>query len=162
MQLMYQFSLGVLLALFAVSSHAESSAWDKAQVSYFGPSTITVYRSPSCGCCKQWVKHLQKHHFTVKDIPTNNMQAIKQRHGVPPELASCHTAIIDGYVIEGHVPADDIKQLLIDKSNIVGLTVPGMVTGSPGMEMGKRKDSFRVLQFNQEGKVKPFNEYRNY
>jgi hypothetical protein len=150
------------LTLLAVSSHAEESVWDKARVSYFGPSNITVYRSPSCGCCKKWVEHLKKHHFTVKDVPTNNLQSIKQQYGIPPELASCHTAIINGYAIEGHVPADDIKQLLIDKPEIAGLTVPAMPVGTPGMEMGNRKDSFRVLQFDKEGKAQPFSEYRNY
>jgi hypothetical protein len=145
-----------------MSSHAEESVWDKARVSYFGPSNITVYRSPSCGCCKKWVEHLEKHHFTVKDVTTNNMQSLKQQYGIPSELASCHTAIINDYVIEGHVPADDIKQLLIDKPEIAGLTVPAMPVGTPGMEMGNRKDSFRVLQFDKESKVQSFSEYRNY
>lgn len=162
MRLKYQLSLGVLLVLLALSSYAMESVWDKAQVSYFGPSKITVYRSASCGCCKKWIEHLEEHHFTVTDIPTNNIQAMKQQYGVPANLASCHTAIIDGYVIEGHVPADDIKQLLINKPDIVGLTVPGMPVGTPGMEMGGRKDPFYVLQFNKDGQVKPFHTYQNY
>jgi hypothetical protein len=90
------------------------------------------------------------------------MQSLKQQYGIPSELASCHTAIINDYVIEGHVPADDIKQLLIDKPEIAGLTVPAMPVGTPGMEMGNRKDSFRVLQFDKESKVQSFSEYRNY
>jgi hypothetical protein len=162
MRFINQLSLGLLLTLLAASSQAEESVWDKAQISYFGPSNITVYRSPSCGCCKKWVKHLEKHHFTVKDVPTNNIQSIKQQYGIPPELASCHTAIINGYAIEGHVPADDIKQLLIDKPEIAGLTVPAMPVGTPGMEMGGRKDPFRVLQFDKEGKAQSFSEYQNY
>lgn len=162
MRLIYQFSVGILLALLVFSSHAEESVWDKAQVSYFGPSNITVYRSPTCGCCKKWVKHLEKHHFTVKDVTTNNMQTLKQQYGVPRELASCHTAIIDGYVIEGHVPADDIKRLLMEKPEITGLTVPAMPVGTPGMEMGARKDPFYVLQFNEAGQSKPFKAYQNY
>lgn len=162
MRLNYQLSLGALLALLATASPATESVWDKEQVAYFGPSNITVYRSPTCGCCEKWVEHLKKHNFTVTDIPTNNIQALKQQHGVSSNLASCHTAIIDGYVIEGHVPAGDIKQLLIDKPAIVGLAVPAMPAGTPGMEMGGRKDPFYVLQFNKAGQVKPFNAYQNY
>lgn len=162
MRLKYQLSLGALLALLAISSSAAESVWDKEQVSYFGPSNITVYRSPSCGCCKKWVEHLEKHHFTVTDITTENIQTLKQQYGVSPSLASCHTAIIDGYVIEGHVPAADIKRLLIDKPAIAGLAVPAMPVGTPGMEMGGRKDPFYVLQFNKDGQVKPFNAYQNY
>jgi hypothetical protein len=163
MRLNYQLSLGItLLVLLITSSHAEESVWDKAQVSYFGPSNITVYRSPSCGCCEKWLEHLAKHHFTVTDIKTDNIQTIKQQHGVPPQLASCHTAVIEGYVIEGHVPADDIKRLLLDKPAIAGLTVPAMPVGTPGMEMGSRKDPFQVLQFDKEGKEKRFNAYQNY
>lgn len=162
MRLIYQLSLGIILILLTMSSHAEESVWDKAEVSYFGPSNITVYRSPTCGCCKKWVDHLEKHRFTVKDITTNNMQNMKEQYGVPRELASCHTAIINGYVIEGHVPADDIKRLLIEKPEIAGLTVPAMPVGTPGMEMGERKDPFQVLQFDKEGKVDTFSEYRDY
>ncbi|BAW80147.1 metal-binding protein [Candidatus Nitrosoglobus terrae] len=162
MRLILQFSLGFLLALFAASSQARESVWDKVQISYFGPSNITVYHDPSCGCCKQWIKHLEKHHFTIEDIPTNNVQSIKQQYGIPPKLASCHTAIINGYAIEGHVPADDIKQLLIKQPKVVGLTVPAMPKGTPGMEMGGKKDPFHVLQFDKEGNIKTFSEYRNY
>ena len=123
---------------------------------------ITVYRSPSCGCCSGWIKHLQEHQFNVIDIKTNNMNKLKQKYGIPDKLASCHTAIIDGYVIEGHVPATDIKQLLSQKPDIVGLTVPEMPVGTPGMEMGKRKDPFSVLAFDKDGKTTVFKQYDKY
>ncbi len=120
---------------------------------------ITVYRSPSCGCCSGWIKHLQEHQFNVIDIKTNNMNKLKQKYGIPSKLASCHTAIIDDYVIEGHVPAADIKQLLSQKPNIIGLTVPEMPVGTPGMEMGNRKDPFSVLTFDKDGNTTIFKQY---
>ena len=120
---------------------------------------ITVYRSPNCGCCSGWIKHLQEHQFNVIDIKTNNINKLKQKYGIPSKLASCHTAIIDGYVIEGHVPADDIKQLLSQKPNITGLTVPEMPVGTPGMEMGNRKDPFSVLTFDKDGNTTIFKQY---
>lgn len=162
MRLKYRLSLGILWVLFALSAQAAESAWDKARVSYFGPSAITVYRSPNCGCCEKWIEHLEKHHFTVTDIPTDNIQRIKRRYGVPANLDSCHTAIINGYVIEGHVPASDIKRLLIQKPDIVGLTVPGMPVGPPGMAMGEQEEPFYVLQFNEKGEAKLFHAYRDY
>ncbi len=132
-------------------------------VSTYGYSSevqdITVYRSPNCGCCSGWIKHLQDNQFNVIDIKTNNMSKLKQKYGIPDKLASCHTAIIDGYVIEGHVPATDIKQLLSKKLDIIGLTVPEMPVGTPGMEMGNRKDPFSVLTFDKDGNTTIFKQY---
>jgi len=120
---------------------------------------ITVYRSPSCGCCGGWIKHLQANQFNVIDIKTNNVSELKLKYGVPEKLASCHTAIINGYVIEGHVPAADIKQLLSQKLDVIGLTVPEMPVGTPGMEMGNRKEPYSVLTFDKDGNTKVFTEY---
>lgn len=117
---------------------------------------MTVYRSPTCGCCGKWLDHIKQNHFTVKDIVTNDMQAIKQRYGVSAELASCHTAVIGGYVIEGHVPAEDIIKLLQTKPDVVGIAVPGMPVGTPGMEMGARKDDYDVVSFGRDGGQKVF------
>ncbi|MGR9053127.1 MAG: DUF411 domain-containing protein, partial [Gammaproteobacteria bacterium] len=100
---------------------------------------VVVYRSPSCGCCGKWIEHLRENNFNVKEIAVDDMSVIKKRYGVPNNLASCHTALVDGYVVEGHVPASDIKALLSSKAKINGIAVPGMPTGSPGMEMGGRK-----------------------
>ena len=139
------------------------SVWDReTEPSYSGTKEITVYRSPNCGCCGVWVEHAQKHGFKVKDIKTEEMEALKQKHNVPPQLASCHTTIVDGYVMEGHIPADDIKRFLQEKPKLAGLTVPGMPLGTPGMEAGERKQPFQVLAFNNQGEVKVFKEYQSY
>jgi hypothetical protein len=124
------------------------------------PIDITVYRSPTCMCCGKWVAHLKENNFNVKDIVTDGVQAIKDKYGITKELASCHTAIVDGYAIEGHVPADDIKNLLKTKPKVIGLAVPGMVNGSPGMEMGDQKDPYDVVSFDQEKHIKVFNSYK--
>ena len=140
------------------------SVWDKeTEPNYSGITEMTVYRSPSCGCCGVWVDHAEKHGFKIKDIKTEEMETIKQQHNVPVELASCHTTIIDGYVMEGHIPADDIKRFLAKKpNNLVGLAVPGMPIGTPGMEARDIKQPFQVLAFNEQGKVEVFKEYQSY
>lgn len=112
---------------------------------------ITVFKSPSCGCCKEWVEHLRKHAFTVVARDTSDVSSIKRTAGVPEKLASCHTAFVNGYVIEGHVPAEDIHRLLKDKPRIHGIAVPGMPAGSPGMEVGSRKDPYDVVAFKRDG-----------
>lgn len=143
-------------------AQAESSSWDKSTQTYDGKKDITVYRDPNCGCCKDWIKHLRKHDFNVTDVTSNNMSAVKQQYSVPPKMASCHTAIIDGYVIEGHVPADDIKKLLKTRPDIIGLSVPQMPVGTPGMEQGQRKDPFAVIKIDKSGVINSFSEYWAY
>lgn len=117
---------------------------------------MTVYKSPSCGCCKEWVKHVQGAGFTVKTIDMENLDAIKRTNMVPERLQSCHTALVGAYVIEGHVPADLIRKILTDRTPISGLAVPGMVTGSPGMEMGSAKPPYDVMSFDRTGKTAVF------
>lgn len=112
--------------------------------------TIDVYRDPNCGCCKQWISHLRENGFEVNDHVEPNMSAVKQRLGVAPRLASCHTAVIDGKFVEGHVPAEQIK-LLAQRPDLRGLAVPGMPMGSPGMEMGDHKDAYDVIGLNNAG-----------
>lgn len=140
------------------------SVWDKeTEPNYSGTTDMTVYRSPSCGCCGVWVDHAKKHGFKIEDIKTEEMEALKQKHNVPAELASCHTTIIDGYVMEGHIPADDIKRFLAEKpDDLIGLAVPGMPIGTPGMEARDIKQPFQVLAFNDKGKVEVFKEYQSY
>jgi hypothetical protein len=121
---------------------------------------IVVNRSPTCSCCGKWVEHLKQNNFNVKDVVSDDVQAIKNKYGVTKELASCHTAIVNGYAIEGHVPANDIKTLLKNKPDIVGLTVPGMPSGTPGMEMGGRKDAYQVISFDKKNQQQVFNSYR--
>ncbi|WP_414565131.1 MULTISPECIES: DUF411 domain-containing protein [unclassified Anabaena] len=140
-----------------------TSIWDKETESYLGNREITVYRSPSCGCCGAWIEHIQKHGFKIKeDIKTEEMEVIKQKYNLPQDLASCHTAIIDGYVMEGHIPADDIKRFLKQKPQFLGLAVPGMPLGTPGMESGDIKQPFTIMAFDKKGEVKVFKEYQNY
>ncbi len=152
------FSVGLFFANVSIAD----SVWDKSQVNHEGPLKITVYHDPECGCCGDWVDHLHKHGFEVEDIKTSDMQSIKQRLGLPEKLASCHTGVIDGYLIEGHVPADDIKRLLQQKPAIAGLSVPAMPVGTPGMERGERKDPFAVISFDQDGKMDVYKQYWSY
>ncbi len=120
---------------------------------------ITVYRSSTCGCCKKWVQHLKDNDFKVTDIVTDDMSIVKAELGIPKPLASCHTAVVDGYKIEGHVPASDIKKMLTGKPDVSGISVPGMVAGTPGMEMGDRKDPYQVISYDKKGQFKVFNQH---
>ena len=121
--------------------------------------TVEVWKSPSCGCCADWVKHLQANGFTVKVNDAGNT-ATRARLGVPTKLGSCHTAQVAGYAIEGHVPAADIKRLLADKVDALGLAVPGMPIGSPGMEQGNRRDPYDVLLIERGGSTRVYQSYR--
>jgi hypothetical protein len=118
------------------------------------PVEVTVYKSPTCGCCSKWVDHMRASGFKVTAHDTSDMQTVKTKLGVPDAMVSCHTSVVNGYVIEGHVPAADIQRLLRDKPKIAGLAVPGMVAGSPGME-GNRSDPYNVIAFG-EGKTSVF------
>jgi hypothetical protein len=117
--------------------------------------TITVYKDPSCGCCKKWIEHLVKNGYRVDAKDTPNMTEIKHTLGVPDGLTACHTAVVNGYLIEGHVPASDIDRLLAQKPRIAGLAVPGMPAGSPGME-GMGTQRYQVLTFDKSGKTTVF------
>ncbi len=119
---------------------------------------ITVYKSPTCGCCTKWVKHLEQNGFVVEALNSRDMSAVKRQMGITRDIQSCHTGEVDGYFIEGHVPADDIKRLLKEKPKAAGLTVPGMPMGSPGME-GHRKDAYSVLLISEEGQPQVFSKY---
>ncbi len=114
---------------------------------------VTVYKSPTCGCCNKWIEHLRANGFTVKMQDVVDVLPYKKANGVPLELGSCHTAKVDGYAIEGHVPASDIRRLLKERPKVLGLAVPGMPAGSPGMEQGSHKDRYEVLTFDQAGKT---------
>ena len=120
---------------------------------------ITVYRSPTCSCCGQWIDHMQAAGFHVQDIVTEDMATIKAEYGVPEKMASCHTAIAGGYLIEGHVPAADVQRLLSERPDILGIAAPGMPIGSPGMESGPRVDSYTVFSFDQTGETATFAEH---
>jgi hypothetical protein len=116
---------------------------------------VTVYKDPSCGCCKKWVEHMQKSGFAVTAHDSADMDAIKDHYGVPSGVRSCHTALVGSYVVEGHVPAPDIDRMLAEQPKVAGLAVPGMVTGSPGME-GLMSKSYVVLAYQKTGTTTPF------
>ncbi|VAW81654.1 CopG protein [hydrothermal vent metagenome] len=121
---------------------------------------ITVYKSATCSCCSRWVTHLKANGFTVKAINVPNVIPYKQKAGVTPQLASCHTAFVNGYVVEGHVPASEIKQMLKQKPAIKGISVPAMPHGTPGMDVSGRKDPYDVVSFDKNGQVKVYKSYR--
>ena len=122
------------------------------------PAAMTVYRDPSCGCCEAWAKLAEQAGYAVSLIDHQDMPAVKRRHGVPEALASCHTAIVGGFAVEGHVPLADVARLLkVRPAGVRGIAVPGMPRGSPGMEMPDgSKDRFEVIAFDAAGKTTPF------
>ncbi|MCK4842703.1 MAG: DUF411 domain-containing protein [Methylococcales bacterium] len=142
-----------LLLAFNLVGQAEE------QLKTMEPVVIEVYRSPSCGCCSKWLGHLKENQFIVKDHVTDDVKTIKDKYGVPEKLESCHTALVNGYVIEGHVPASDIKKLLKLKPAVIGISVPGMPVGTPGMDMGGRKDAYKVISFDKDKQNKVFSRY---
>ncbi len=147
--------LAVAVAAFATGSEKPAVALESAAAEEDAALVeVTVYKSPTCGCCSKWVDHLRASGFTVVARDTSDMAAVKTTLGVPEPMHSCHTAMVNGYVIEGHVPAADIQRLLREKPKVTGLAVPGMVTGSPGME-GDRSDPYEVIAFG-DGKTSVF------
>lgn len=117
--------------------------------------TVTMYSSEGCQCCVKWADHLEDNGFHVETIKVNNLLELKSQNGVPGELASCHTAFVEGYIVEGHVPAEDVKRLLEEKPDAAGITVPGMPIGSPGME-GSYVQNYDVILFDRDGKEEVF------
>ena len=120
---------------------------------------VEVYKNPDCGCCGAWVDHLKAAGFPVKVHETPDTSSIRKRHGIPDEFGSCHTGVVGGYALEGHVPAEDVKRLLARKPAAAGLSVPGMPVGSPGMEVGSRRDPFQVLLIDKAGRSSVFASY---
>jgi hypothetical protein len=120
--------------------------------------TIEVYKDPTCGCCGKWVEHLRANGFSARVNEIAALDAFKSRVGVPAALASCHTALVDGYVIEGHVPAAEIRRLLTDRPKARGLAVPGMPPGAPGMDI-PRAPGYTVLLFDADGTSRNYRSY---
>jgi len=148
----YVFALAALLSSVILLSFSFQNS------NKVNAADIIVYKSPTCGCCKKWVKHLETAGFNVKSINKRNMNPVKQKFGVKREYQSCHTAKIGKYFIEGHVPASDIKNLLAKKHDAKGLAVPGMPMGSPGME-GHRKDKYSVLLIDKHNNAKVYSQH---
>ncbi len=158
------FYLGSRETVANLTSDAPAAVVASATGELTGPppadGVIQVFKAATCGCCGEWIKHLEEYGFTVdvRDMP--NMMAVKAELGMPGELGSCHTARIAGYLIEGHVPARDIQQMLLERPDIAGLAVPGMPIGSPGMEIeGRAADNYDVLAFDAQGQTRVYNSY---
>lgn len=117
---------------------------------------VVMYKDPNCGCCGKWAEHMRANGFTVKEVKSTAMGAVKREAGVTPALGSCHTAKVGGYVVEGHVPAADVRRLLAEKPKVVGLSAPGMPMGSPGMEGPYPADRYDVVAFDAQGRTQVF------
>ena len=138
--------VGLLLCLLAACAPAEKIA------------DVTVWKTPTCGCCGKWVTHLEDAGFAVEVHDLEDLAPVKATHGVPADLESCHTAVVEGYVVEGHVPAADVARLLEERPAVTGLAVPGMPIGSPGME-GPNPEAYRVLAFESTGRTRTFSTH---
>lgn len=114
------------------------------------PLDVIVYKRPSCDCCKKWIEHLRTAGFRVTAHDTSDLGGVRARFGVPPKLTSCHTAVVGGYVVEGHVPADVIQRLIKERPDLAGVAVPGMPAGSPGME-SEAPTHYRIFTFEKSG-----------
>jgi len=155
--------LAVGIAVFAGRSDEEPTHATAASPAGTAPNgsalpVVDVYKDPTCGCCSKWVEHLQAAGFTVRATDTGDLADFKTKHNVPTRVRSCHTALVSGYVLEGHVPAADVQRLLKERpSNVAGLGVPGMPIGSPGMEVaGTKAQPYDVIAFAKDGSTRVF------
>lgn len=144
-------------AAVAGASATLASVLEAATPSSAKPFAITVYKSPTCGCCAKWVEQLKANPaFAVTTRDVDDVAPIKDGVGVPAALRSCHTGLVGGFAFEGHVPPDLMLKVLRERPKIAGLAVPGMPAGSPGMEMGGRKDPFDVVAFTKDGRTSTY------
>ncbi|GLS89118.1 metal-binding protein [Psychromonas marina] len=120
---------------------------------------LTVYKSPYCGCCTAWAEQVEEAGFNVTIVEQADNNLLRQQHAISPEITSCHTAVVEGYAIEGHVPVADIKRLLREKPMIAGLAVPGMPASSPGMDVPGNSDPYQVIAFEKDGTKRVYNQY---
>ena len=148
------FGVGIVLAVLGIGGYFYFSPMASANL-----PTVTVYKSPSCNCCNKWVTHMREQGFQVEIKSRFDVQPVKKQVGLPSSLAACHTAVVDNYVVEGHVPAEDVKRLLRNKPDVRGLSVPGMPVGSPGMERGNRVEPYEVVSFTPAGDTSVFARY---
>ena len=129
----------------------------ESQLSTSALLVVDVYKSPTCGCCSKWVDHMREEGFEVRTTDTSDLADFKASHGVPGQVESCHTALVGGYVVEGHVPASDIQRLLRERPAIRGVAVPGMPIGSPGMEVpGTKAQPYDVIALDENGRTDVF------
>ena len=148
-------TLVFLVPAFTMSAAAEPPAEAGSETL----PEIVVYHDPACGCCGKWMAHMREAGFVVRSETGSDMASVKQQFNVPASLRSCHTAVVGGYVIEGHIPASDVKRLLAEQPDVAGIAVPGMPLGSPGMEYGDKRQAFDVVSFDNAGGTEIFNHY---
>ncbi|MTI87699.1 MAG: DUF411 domain-containing protein [Balneolaceae bacterium] len=145
-------TVGIAGFLFWPGNSPQQILSDKTQ--------IVMHKNPGCQCCTKWAEHMMEGEFHVEENPTPEIGRVKMENGITRELASCHTAIVGDYVVEGHVPIKEVRRLLDEKPDAIGLTVPGMPTGSPGMEVaGRPADKYDVLLINKDGSTSVYASY---
>lgn len=130
-----------------------------AAPAFASPDEVVMYKDPNCGCCGKWAEHMRSAGFAVKEVASARMDLVKQEAGVPEALGSCHTAKVGGYVVEGHVPAADVRRMLAEKPAIRGLSAPGMPLGSPGMEGPYPAERYDVVSFDARGRSAVFSKH---
>jgi hypothetical protein len=150
-------SLAVTVSTAAATIHRAETVKPERRAETAKP-VITVYKDPGCGCCRNWITYLEKHGYRVDAKDSPDMAGVKNTLGVPEGLRACHTAVVDGYLIEGHVSAEDIDRLLAERPKVAGLAVPGMPSSSPGMD-GPRTKAYQVLAFAKDGKTRVFSTH---
>lgn len=148
----------LIFIIFSISISSLEQGYSSSQNKF----SLLVHKTPTCGCCKKWVKHLEANNFSTMIKDHQNLQKVKEQHSIKPKYQSCHTAVSqDGYVFEGHIPSKFIKQFLANpEANAIGLSVPGMPLGSPGMEVEGRFMPYDVLVLFQDGSSKVYAEVR--
>ena len=154
--------LGVL-AVLAVVAFAGGWLWggrtqSPPTAAAAAGAKVVMYQNPACGCCGKWARHMREAGFEVEVHKTAELNAIKAREGIDAKIAACHTAYVNGYIVEGHVPAQDVKRLLAERPDVRGITVPGMPSGSPGME-GAYSEPYEVLTFDAAGNTTVFAQH---
>ena len=142
-----------------LSALACGAALGLAAPALASPNEVVMYKDPNCGCCGKWAEHMRSAGFAVKEVASPRMDLVKQEAGVPEALGSCHTAKVGGYVVEGHVPAADVRRMLAEKPAIRGLSAPGMPLGSPGMEGPYPAERYDVVSFDAQGRSAVFSKH---
>lgn len=154
-------SILILMLVWLVGGVAACTPTTTSQsVGENAPTVITVYKSPTCGCCDGWIEYVEKHGYRVRVEQITDVTSIKNRYQIPAELQSCHTSLVAGYVVEGHVPVEALAQLLAERPDVTGIAVPGMPIGAPGMEQpGVAPQSYDVLTFDEAGHTAVFSSH---
>lgn len=150
----------VLLAACAAPASSPPTGEQPADSEVTGTRVMTVYKSPTCGCCTDWVDYVEEHDYTVEVEMVDDIAVVKNEHNIPQSVWSCHTALVDGYIVEGHVPIAEIERLLTERPAVMGIAVPRMPIGSPGMEIaGSPAEPFDVVTFDTTGITEVFASY---